>query len=205
MTSANAPLSARIVLASASPRRRELLDQVGLRYQRFVPQVDETPLPGEAPAALVERLARAKALAGAEGASSGLPVLAADTTVILDGAALGKPEDAAHGLSMLAHLSGRSHEVATGIAVAAGDRIDTRVVTTAVTFRATTERERRAYWDSGEPHGKAGGYAIQGLGAAFVEYLAGSYSNVVGLPLFETLALLRAHGVDPLADAQGTA
>ena len=126
-------------------------------------------------------------------------MLAADTAVVVDGVALGKPADAAHALGMLERLSGRSHVVVSGIAVAADGAIASRVVESLVTLRATTEAERRAYWASGEPDGKAGAYAIQGLGAVFVERLEGSYSNVVGLPLFETLALLRDQGVDPLS------
>lgn len=187
-----------LLLASRSPRRRELLDQIGLTYRVLDPDVDETPDPGESPQALVERLARAKAEAG-RGTADGLPVLAADTAVVADGVALGKPEDEAHALAMLERLSGRSHVVASGIAVAAGGAISSRVVESIVTLRPTTASERRAYWASGEPDGKAGAYAIQGLGAVFVERLEGSYSNVVGLPLFETLALLREQGVDPLA------
>lgn len=187
-----------LLLASRSPRRRELLDQVGLRYSAFAPDVDETPEPGESAQALVERLARAKAQAG-RGAADGLPVLAADTAVVAEGVALGKPADEAHALAMFERLSGRSHVVVSGIAVAAGGVVASRVVESLVTLRPTSEVERRAYWASGEPEGKAGAYAIQGLGAVFVERLEGSYSNVVGLPLFETLALLRDHGVDPLA------
>ncbi len=191
-----------LLLASRSPRRRELLDQVGLTYTVLAPDVDETPEPGESPQALVERLARAKAQAGRE-AAGGLPVLAADTAVVTDGVALGKPADEAHGLTMLERLSGRSHVVVSGIAVAADGAVTSRVVESLVALRPTTEAERRAYWASGEPEGKAGAYAIQGLGAVFVERLEGSYSNVVGLPLFETLALLREHGVEPLGRFMG--
>lgn len=190
---------AQLVLASQSPRRRALLEQVGLRYRPVAPDVDETPRAGEAPEVMVERLARAKAAAGLERVhADGPPVLAADTAVVVDGEALGKPADQAAALAMLAHLSGRAHTVSTGIAVATAGGLDSRLVTTRVVFRPTTEAERRAYWASGEPAGKAGAYAVQGLGAVFVEHLSGSYSNVVGLPLFETLALLRVHGVDAL-------
>lgn len=187
-----------LLLASSSPRRRELLDQVGLTYRVLAPDVDETPERGESPHALVERLARAKAQAGQD-VAHGLAVLAADTAVLVDGVALGKPVDEAHALVMLERLSGRSHCVVSGIAVAAAGAIASRVVESIVTLRPTTACERRAYWASGEPHGKAGAYAIQGLGAVFVERLEGSYSNVVGLPLFETLTLLRDQCVDPLA------
>ncbi len=187
-----------LLLASRSPRRRELLDQVGLTYSVIAPDVDETPESDESPQALVERLARTKAHVVRE-AANGLTVLAADTAVVVDGVALGKPVDEAHALTMLERLSGRSHVVASGIAVAAGGAVASRVIESTVTLRPTTAAERRAYWASGEPDGKAGAYAIQGLGAVFVERLEGSYSNVVGLPLFETLALLREQGVDPLA------
>ncbi len=197
MTDASAA-AAPLVLASQSPRRRELLDQVGLRYRALAPAIDETPWPREAPEALAERLARDKAAAGLRAAGDAVPVLAADTVVVVDGEALGKPADEPHALAMLAHLSGRSHSVVGGIAVATAAGTDSRIVTTRVTLRPTSEVERHAYWASGEPRGKAGAYAVQGLGAVFVERLDGSYSNVVGLPLFETLALLRAHGVDPL-------
>ncbi len=187
-----------LLLASRSPRRRELLDQVGITYSVLAPDVDETAESGESPQALVERLARAKAQAVRDFAD-GLAVLAADTSVVADGVAMGKPVDEAHALAMLEGLSGRSHVVVSGVAVAAGGAVASRVVESIVTLRPTTEAERRAYWASGEPDGKAGAYAIQGLGAVFVERLEGSYSNVVGLPLFETLALLREQGVDPLA------
>lgn len=193
--SAHAPL----LLASRSPRRRALLDQIGIGFEAVDAAVDERPRAGETPAALVERLARAKALAGLGAAADARPVLGADTTVTLDGAVLGKPDDEADALAMLARLSGRTHEVLTGVAVARGDAVEARVVSTRVTLRSTSHAERRAYWASGEPLGKAGAYAIQGLGAVLVERIEGSYSNVVGLPLAEAAELLRAFGIDPLA------
>lgn len=193
--SARAPL----LLASRSPRRRALLDQIGIAFEAVGADIDESRLAGETPAALVERLARAKALAGVAAAPDDRPVLGADTAVILDGDALGKPDGEAGALEMLARLSGRTHEVLTGVAVARGDAVEARVVATGVTLRPTSHAERSAYWASGEPAGKAGAYAIQGLGALFVERIEGSYSNVVGLPLLETAELLRAFGIDALA------
>jgi septum formation protein len=190
-------MTQKLILASASPRRRDLLRQVGLDFEALPVDVDESRVGAEPAFDYVERLARAKAAAG-QARAAPAAVLGADTAVVADGDVLGKPADAAEAITMLAHLSGRSHEVYTGVAVGAGGRMEARVVRTRVTLRPTTEAERRAYWSSGEPAGKAGGYAIQGLGAIFVEGIEGSYSNVVGLPLFETVALLRAFGVDPL-------
>lgn len=198
-----------LYLASASPRRRELLLQIGVPHRRVDAPIDESVLPGETPAAYVERLARAKAAAGlavlggsaaagAHGApygSSEACVLGADTAVVLDGRILGKPQDRADGLAMLAALSGRSHEVLTAVAVSDGTRCAARVVSSRVHFRALAEAEQQAYWDTGEPLDKAGGYAIQGLAAIFVDRLEGSYSAVVGLPLAETAALLAEFGV----------
>ncbi len=187
-----------LILASQSPRRRELLAQVGLAFDVCPVDVDEARAPGEGPRDYVERLARRKAEAGGAHGQPQQAVLGADTAVTADGDILGKPADEADALAMLAHLSGRSHAVCTGVAVVAGERSETRVVTSEVTLCPTSADERRAYWLSGEPEGKAGAYAIQGLGAVFVEALAGSYSNVVGLPLFETVELLRRFGIDPL-------
>lgn len=192
-----------LLLASRSPRRRALLAQIGVGFEPVDAGVDETPRAGEMPAALVERLARAKTWAGVAAAADTRPVLGADTTVTLDGEVLGKPDDEARALEMLARLSGRTHEVVTGVAVVRGDAIEARVVATRVTLRPISQAERRAYWASGEPAGKAGAYAIQGLGAVFVERIEGSYSNVVGLPLLETAELLKAFGIDVLASYGG--
>lgn len=158
--------------------------------------VDERPRPGEMPEDYVWRLALDKARA-ASPAAGARPVLGADTTVTVDGEMLGKPVDRDDGLAMLARLSGRSHEVYTGVALA-GDQEDGVVSVNRVTFRPITADERSAYWASGEPGDKAGGYAIQGLGAIFVSRLEGSYSAVMGLPLFETAQLLTAAGVRTL-------
>lgn len=188
-----------ILLASRSPRRRELLSQIGIDYEPVDVEVDEAPRDGETPAAQVERLARAKAEAGRVEHVDGPPVLGADTLVAIDDVALGKPADRDEALTMLARLSGRTHEVWSGIAVAAGDAVHSEVVRTRVTMRAVPAGERVAYWETGEPLGKAGAYAIQGRAAIFVQSVDGSYTNVVGLPLFETVRLLRRFGVDPLA------
>ena len=192
-------MPASILLASRSPRRRELLAQIGIGFDVIDVEVDEAALRGETPAALAERLAGAKARAGREAAGDGPPVLGADTVVTLDGAILGKPHDRATALAMLARLSGREHEVWSGIAVAGSGEPLSRMVCTRVRMRAITPAEMAAYWDCGEPDGKAGAYAIQGRGAIFVESVEGSYSNVVGLPLYETAQLLQRFGIDVLA------
>jgi septum formation protein len=178
-------------LASQSPRRRELLAQIGVPHAVAVPDVDEGVRAGEAVAVYVERVARSKAEAIWRQLQD-LPVLGADTTVVLDGRSLGKPRDRADGLSMLRALAGREHQVLTSIALvtAAGTRCVTSCST--VRMRASSDQERARYWDTGEPCDKAGGYAIQGLGAIFIESLQGSYSGVMGLPLFETAQLLAA-------------
>lgn len=187
-----------LVLASGSPRRRELLDQIGVRYEPVPVDVDETPGADESPGAMVDRLARAKAAAGLAAVSGQRTVLGADTSVILDGRALGKPADAAAADAMLAALAGRAHEVVSGVAVATAAGVDSTCVCTRVAFRDIDAGERAAYCATGEPMGKAGAYAIQGLGAVFVRHLEGSYSNVVGLPLFETARLLAGAGMQPL-------
>lgn len=189
-----------LFLASGSPRRRELLTQIGVPFQVVSASIDETPLPDECPAAYVERLARAKARAGREhllGASVSAPfcVLGADTAVVLDDQILGKPVDEADALSMLMALSGREHEVLTAIAILAAERCETRVVRSRVSFRTISQQEAAQYWASGEPQDKAGGYAIQGLAAVFVVGLNGSYSGVVGLPVCETAELLGQFGI----------
>jgi septum formation protein len=194
-----APLSAPLIcLASQSPRRRELLAQIGVPFVVQAADIDETQQQGEPAADYVLRIARAKALAvAARGAS--LPVLAADTTVVIDETVCGKPGDESEALAMLARLSGRTHRVLTAVALAAGAELLERLSASEVTFRLISSAEARAYWASGEPRDKAGAYAIQGRGAVFIEHLAGSYSGVMGLPLYETAALLAAAGIDCLA------
>ncbi|MCJ8203148.1 Maf family protein [Pseudomonas sp. RGM2987] len=197
-----------LYLASGSPRRRELLMQIGVPFTAISADIDETPLDQESPSAYVERLACGKAEAGRRSlpAAAAGCVLGADTAVVLDGQILGKPLDRADALSMLLSLSGREHEVLTAIAVLDGQRCESRVVRSRVRFRAITEPEATAYWASGEPRDKAGGYGIQGLGAVFVAGLEGSYSAVVGLPLCETAQLLGDFGIpcwQPLERAPG--
>lgn len=183
---------ATLYLASGSPRRRELLTQIGVPFLTQIAPIDENALPGESPLAYVERLALAKGHAGlaALADSDGAVVLGADTAVVLDGHILGKPRDRADALATLQGLSGRSHQVLTAVALVSRERQVARVVTSQVTFRPLTQAEIEAYWASGEPQDKAGSYGIQGLAAVFVSQLQGSYSAVVGLPLCETAALL---------------
>ena len=182
-----------IYLASASPRRRELLRQIGVSYRLLPVAVDETPLPEEIPAAYVARLAQAKAQTGLQilGRRKPYPVLGADTAVVIDGVILGKPNHRQEGLAMLALLSGREHQVLSAVALATATRDRVTVQESRVRFRQLTVAECEAYWNSGEPLDKAGGYAIQGRAAAFIAELHGSYSGVMGLPLFETAELLR--------------
>jgi septum formation protein len=186
-----------IVLASASRRRSELLGQIGVRHRVVAADLDERPRDGEEPRAYVERLAREKAAAvsGSLGGGTAAPVLAADTTVVLDGRIYGKPVDEQECVSMLSALSLRRHEVLTAVALDREGETATATNASFVTFRRIGADECRRYWASGEPAGKAGAYAIQGLGAVFVSRLEGSFSGVMGLPLFETALLLDAAGV----------
>jgi len=186
-----------LYLASGSPRRRELLTQIGIPFTPLSVPIDETPLPGELAVAYVERLAQAKAVAGLSTlqAHAPLAVLGADTAVVLDGPILGKPENRDDALAMLAALSGREHQVLTAVAVADKQRCLSVCVASQVRFRQISAHEAQAYWASGEPLDKAGSYAIQGLGAVFVQHLEGSYSAVVGLPLNETAELLGQFGI----------
>jgi len=197
-----APLDRGIYLASRSPRRRELLTQIGVRYHLLLfrerpdsgVEVSEEPLAGEPPDAYVERVARAKAEAGwkrmLQRNLPHAPVLAADTTVALDGRILGKPADRKEAATMLASLSGRSHEVLTAIAVQHVDRLESALSRSEVRFKDLSAREIADYVASGEADDKAGAYAIQGAAARFVAELRGSYSGVMGLPLFETAQML---------------
>ena len=197
-----------VYLASASPRRCRLLEQIGVAYRQRPVPVDESALPDEDASALVRRLAAAKAAAcraDLDAGSEGAPVLAADTVVVQDDRILGKPRDRAQGLAMLELLSGRGHVVLTAVSVLCAGFERTVVSRSRVEFRVVTRREREAYWATGEPRDKAGGYAVQGLGAAFVSRLEGSYSGVMGLPLCETAALLGEVGIHVLApEADGT-
>jgi septum formation protein len=189
-----------LYLASGSPRRRELLTQIGVSFTAVGVDIDETPLPDESAVAYVERLARDKAEAGMAtlvtgGNAADACVLGADTAVVLDGQILGKPVDQAHAQAMLNALSGREHEVLTAVAILDHSRCEAYVVRSVVRFRPIQAGEAQAYWNSGEPQDKAGGYAIQGLAAIFVDGLQGSYSAVVGLPLCETAELLSRFGI----------
>ncbi|GLK89233.1 Maf family protein [Pseudomonas turukhanskensis] len=188
---------ATLYLASGSPRRRELLTQIGVAFSTLAAPIDESVLPGEPAERYVQRLAQAKATAGL----ATLPqptdavVLGADTAVVVDGRILGKPTDQADALAMLNLLSNREHQVLTAVALANGHRSEVRLVSSDVRFRAISPTEAHTYWASGEPQDKAGGYAIQGLAAVFVSGMRGSYSAVVGLPLCETAALLAEFGI----------
>jgi septum formation protein len=184
-----------IRLASASPRRRELLTQIGVPHVVTVPHIDESALPGERPADYVQRIARTKAEAVWK-ADQSLPVLSADTTVVLNGEMFGKPSGREHAIDMLARLSGKTHEVMTAVVLVWSSGTTVRMNASEVRFRTLTLEECAAYWETGEPRDKAGGYAIQGRAAVFVESIAGSYSGVMGLPLFETATLLREAGID---------
>ena len=185
-----------LLLASTSPRRREILGALGLDFSVCHVDVDETPLNGESPEAMVLRLATAKVEAADTGFSA--LVLGADTAVVVDDHILGKPADEADCLTMLAMLSGRVHQVVTGVALHTPSGTRTAVSITDVHFREISRDEALAYWQSGEPRDKAGAYAIQGLGGAFVVRIDGSYSGVVGLPVYETLQLLSAAGLSVL-------
>ena len=188
-----------IILASSSPRRRELLQQIGLEFEVNSFDIDESPYLHEAPADYVVRLAIEKARAAIAQLPADTIVIAADTTVTIDGQILGKPANQAEAFAMWQRLSGRDHFVMTGVAVAKNQTVLHRRVTTEVHFAHLTPTDMLAYWQTGEPIGKAGGYAIQGKGAAFIPKIHGSYSNVVGLPIFETMDLLRdiQHAVAP--------
>ena len=201
MTDASSP--ARLYLASASPRRRELLTQIGLAHEVLrvpaPPGEDEPQHPGESAADYVQRTARDKAERGRDWlraqALPVLPLLAADTTVILDGQVLGKPADRDDAIRILQALSGQTHQVHTAVALWTGDRLLEAVSITHVRMRPLELDEIARYCDSGEPYGKAGAYGIQGLAGIFVANIDGSYTGVMGLPLFETANLLRAAGI----------
>lgn len=190
-------MTAHIILASASPRRKELLDQIKLSYRVNPVDLDETPLPNETPLDYVQRLAAEKSAACVAQLGDNLPVLAADTAVVLGDLILGKPKDRDDALAMLRLLSGKMHRVYSAVSLR-GREHGQAVSITEVTFRPLTEREIALYWQSGEPVDKAGSYAIQGMGGAFVELINGSFSGVVGLPLFETAELLSRQGIELL-------
>ncbi|HEU0225251.1 MAG TPA: Maf family protein [Steroidobacteraceae bacterium] len=186
-----------IILASASARRSRLLAQIGVRHEVMAMDLDETLCEDEAARDYVARLAREKAEAaqGRLGGRDGRPVLAADTAVVFDGRVYGKPADEDECVAILTALAGRTHEVLTAIALLHAGALTTAASASRVTFREIAEAEIRRYWATGEPAGKAGAYAIQGMGAVFVSHIEGSHSGVMGLPLFETATLLDAAGV----------
>lgn len=187
-----------LVLASRSPRRLQLLAQLGVAVTVSPADIDETVGPGESPRDYVQRIAREKV--SVIEPLQDTPILGADTAVVLDDSILGKPQDPASAQRILQHLSGRTHSVFTAVALRSPRVIREVCVETRVTFRTLTPAECACYLASDEPWDKAGGYAIQGLGGAFVRRIDGSYSNVVGLPLCETLALLREAGIPSALD-----
>ncbi len=194
-----------LYLASTSPRRCELLAQLGVVVEVVSQDVSEIRLATESPESYVQRLALEKASSGLNnlGGDSSCPVLGADTVVVVENEVLGKPADKADAMAMLQRLSGRSHRVLSAVAVVGRDdlgqdRQEVRISESRVQFRAIAAKECEAYWDTGEPTDKAGSYAIQGLAAVFVERIEGSYSGVMGLPLFETGELLQQFGIEIL-------
>jgi septum formation protein len=188
-----------VYLASASPRRSALLQQIGVAHQVRPVPIDESVRPGESPPDYVRRLSIAKAQALQASLTDTDVALGADTCVALDTEIFGKPLDEADCVRILMRLSGRTHRVHTAVSVCQGARVRTALSSSEVEFRALTEAECRAYWQSGEPRDKAGAYAIQGRAAVFVRAIRGSYTGIVGLPLFETAALLSEAGVDSVA------
>lgn len=195
-------MTTNLILASGSPRRKLLLEQLAIIFEIQPPDVDESVVTGEAPEVYVTRLSKKKSQSVAEKHDSGAVILAADTTVVLHGNILGKPESKEHGLQMLNELSGTRHEVLTGVSICCGSRSETFCVSTEVTFRHLGEKEIAWYWETGEPHDKAGSYGLQGAGAAFVKTLTGSYSNVIGLPLSETVLMLRDFSIECLGQKE---
>lgn len=187
--------SRRLHLASASPRRREILEALDLRFTYGGVDVDETRLDGEPADTMALRLAVAKADAGSRSTDSDRVILAADTVVVHGDNVFGKPESEEDALSMLSQLSARHHKVITAVAVLNDKGIRTAISESTVQFRAISSDEAAQYWQSGEPRDKAGAYAIQGMGGIFVESLSGSYSGVVGLPIFETARMLKEAGI----------
>ncbi|WDE04487.1 septum formation inhibitor Maf [Thalassomonas viridans] len=189
----------KLVLASKSPRRSELLAQLGYQFDCIAADIDESVLTGESPGNYVERLSGEKAAAIAETfektQADNTLVLGSDTAVVVDDVILGKPKDINDGQRMLAMLSGRSHQVITGIAVAHAGKITSELVVTEVSFKSLSPQEIKRYWQTGEPQDKAGAYGIQGIGGQFVTGIRGSYSAVVGLPLYETAQILLACGM----------
>ncbi|WP_347988873.1 nucleoside triphosphate pyrophosphatase [Methylomonas sp. AM2-LC] len=188
-------MSAQIILASASPRRSELLKQIGISHQIQVVDIDETPLLGELPLRYVQRVAAEKSAACLAVMNQKLPILSADTSVVCDGMILGKPDNEQHAVELLSRLSGRTHQVYSAISLR-GNQHWQAVSISEVRFRMLSQDEIIAYCHTGEPLDKAGAYAIQGLASIFIESITGSFSGVMGLPLFETAQLLAQQGIE---------
>lgn len=189
-------MNEQIILASASPRRKELLDQINVNYIVYPVNIDETPKCAEVAKDYVIRVAAEKSAACIKIIKSSLPVLAADTSVVIDGLILGKPENETHAAEMLSQLSGKTHCVYSAVSLRTQEGSHYQALSmTKVSFKEITVKEIKAYWQTGEPEGKAGGYAIQGLASIFIKSIKGSFSGVVGLPLFETAELLSKQGI----------
>ncbi len=188
-------MTEQIILASASPRRRALLDQIGVSYRVCPVDIDEKPLLNEMPENYVVRIAAQKSATSRKKNGSDRPVLAADTAVVVNGQIMGKPENFAHAKQMLQALSGKTHKVYSAVSLRALAHRKA-VSVTEVTFRNLSSNEITTYWRTGEPQDKAGAYAIQGLASVFIESIKGSYSGVMGLPLFETASLLEQQGIN---------
>jgi len=179
-----------MLLASASPRRSELLRQIGVRFCQMSVDIDESQVPGESAVDYVSRMAMEKAQGGWARQAGALPALGVDTTVVCDQYIFGKPADKQDALNMLSRLSGATHQVLSAVAICRGDELALRLSKTSVRFRPISPEECLCYWETGEPQDKAGAYGIQGMGAVFVAHIEGSYSGVVGLPLTQTAELL---------------
>jgi len=189
-----------IILASASPRRVELLQQIEVKFEQCVADIDETPRLGEAPGQFVCRLAEEKAQSVFEKSSKELPVLGSDTIVVVDEHILGKPDDYQHAVDMLKLLSGRKHQVMTAVTLFSAEQQKTMMNTSEVRFMDLSQDLIDAYWQTGESVGKAGAYAVQGIAAQFIIEIKGSYSSIMGLPLYEVRCLLEAFGIDVLGN-----
>lgn len=190
-------MSTQIILASASPRRRELLAQIGICYRVHAVDIDESPLINELALDYVQRIANNKAITARQQLNNTLPILAADTAVVLNQTIMGKPKNYEEAYTMLARLSGQTHQVYTAIALL-GKRQHQAINCSEVEFKELTDKEIKAYCQSNEPWDKAGSYAIQGLAALFIKRIHGSFSSIMGLPLFETAQLLAREGIEVL-------
>lgn len=189
-------LHPQLVLASSSPRRSELLQQMRVTFKVLPVDIDESRLQEESPRTYVERLALEKARAGWERSDKTRPVLGSDTVVVIQDDILGKPTDRAQAIEMLNRLSGNTHQVVTAVALVDAEKSGIRLSESLVSFIPLTEQEIERYWQTGEPVDKAGAYAIQGLAAAFIRRIEGSFSGVMGLPIYETMELLKSYGID---------